>query len=448
MDINGDFLGKAHLNFYYRMNKYKKFLLISAWAIVVPVFVWQQISFWQGVSRSALAADPEDIQDDISDAQKKLDKEIKAKALLEKNLGQIQGAVASTQKAINTTKSVISETASNISRKEAEVQNLNDKIEMQKTMLRGLLQQMYYNQGQPVLNVVLTSKNFADVFSDTDHLLTIEDKLKNLSAEISDTKEQVEQDKIELAAEKEKHEAILDEKVDQKQELVADQIDVQDDIEDKNATIAKLQKQLVELQGDLNALSGKSYNAKDIREAVEIASKSTGVPEGVLYGFLKMETNLGANTGKCTYDQVEKVSLANYKKYGSKYKASIALLYKRHDIFDVLVKKLGYDKNKKVSCSPSGYIGQGGAMGIPQFMSDVWQGYSARITSATGHGTPDPWNLTDGVMAMAIKLKGAGATSSSATAIRKASINYLGTFHAPYYNGIVYWSKNYKLLFQ
>jgi len=430
------------------MNKYKKFLLISAWAIVVPVFVWQQISFWQGVSRSALAADPEDIQDDISDAQKKLDKEIKAKALLEKNLGQIQGAVASTQKAINTTKSVISETASNISRKEAEVQNLNDKIEMQKTMLRGLLQQMYYNQGQPVLNVVLTSKNFADVFSDTDHLLTIEDKLKNLSAEISDTKEQVEQDKIELAAEKEKHEAILDEKVDQKQELVADQIDVQDDIEDKNATIAKLQKQLVELQGDLNALSGKSYNAKDIREAVEIASKSTGVPEGVLYGFLKMETNLGANTGKCTYDQVEKVSLANYKKYGSKYKASIALLYKRHDIFDVLVKKLGYDKNKKVSCSPSGYIGQGGAMGIPQFMSDVWQGYSARITSATGHGTPDPWNLTDGVMAMAIKLKGAGATSSSATAIRKASINYLGTFHAPYYNGIVYWSKNYKLLFQ
>jgi len=448
VDINGDFLGKAHLNFYYRMNKYKKFLLISAWAIVVPVFVWQQISFWQGVSRSALAADPEDIQDDISDAQKKLDKEIKAKALLEKNLGQIQGAVASTQKAINTTKSVISETASNISRKEAEVQNLNDKIEMQKTMLRGLLQQMYYNQGQPVLNVVLTSKNFADVFSDTDHLLTIEDKLKNLSAEISDTKEQVEQDKIELAAEKEKHEAILDEKVDQKQELVADQIDVQDDIEDKNATIAKLQKQLVELQGDLNALSGKSYNAKDIREAVEIASKSTGVPEGVLYGFLKMETNLGANTGKCTYDQVEKVSLANYKKYGSKYKASIALLYKRHDIFDVLVKKLGYDKNKKVSCSPSGYIGQGGAMGIPQFMSDVWQGYSARITSATGHGTPDPWNLTDGVMAMAIKLKGAGATSSSATAIRKASINYLGTFHAPYYNGIVYWSKNYKLLFQ
>jgi hypothetical protein len=51
-------------------------------------------------------------------------------------------------------------------------------------------------------------------------------------------------------------------------------------------------------------------------------------------------------------------------------------------------------------------------------------------------------------MAMAIKLRGAGATSSSESAIKKASINYLGTLHAPYYNGIVYWSKNYKLLFK
>ncbi|HAS00021.1 MAG: hypothetical protein US57_C0017G0008 [Candidatus Moranbacteria bacterium GW2011_GWC2_37_73] len=443
----------------------KKIVLIVAWAVIVPVFVWQQVVFFGGSvnadttseqeAADKVAADEaarqkaiDDANDEKEDIESAIKKAEKAKAALQKDLGQIQGAVASTQKVINNTKAVINETTTNISRKEAEVNNLNDKIQLQKTMLKGLLQQMYYNQGQPVLNVVLTSKNFADVFSDTDHLLTIEDKLRDLSGQISQTKEQVEQEKIKLAEAKEKHEEILDEKVDQKQELVADQIDVQGDIEDKNATIAKLQKQLVELQGDLNALSGKSYSAKNIRDAVEFASGKTGVPEGVLYGFLKMETNLGANTGKCTYDQVERVSLANYKKYGSKYKASIALLYKRHDIFDELVKNLGYSKDKKVSCSPSGYIGQGGAMGIPQFMSDVWQGYSARISSATGHRNPDPWDLTDGVMAMAIKLKSAGATSSSPAAIKKASINYLGTYHAPYYNGIVYWSKNYKLLFE
>ena len=87
-------------------------------------------------------------------------------------------------------------------------------------------------------------------------------------------------------------------------------------------------------------------------------------------------------------------------------------------------------------------------MGIPQFMSDVWIGYSSQIAAKTGHKTPDPWNLTDGVMAMALKLKKAGATSSSPSVIKSASISYLGGFSSGYYNGIVYWSKNYKLLFK
>ncbi|NTW27717.1 MAG: hypothetical protein HGA36_05305 [Candidatus Moranbacteria bacterium] len=430
----------------------KKIAFILAWALVVPVFVIGQVSFWQDMSKKANAADASDVSDDISDLQKKLDRERKAKEKLEQSLGQIQGAVALTQKDINTTKSVITETVTTISRKESEVQNLNNKIELQKNMLRGLLRQVYYNQGQPILNVVLTSQNFSDAFSDTDHLLTIEDRIKELSGQISETRSQVEQDKMELALAKEKHEDILDDKLGQKQELVADQVDVQGDIEDKNVIISKLQKQLVELQGDLNALSGKSYNAKDIREAVEIASRGTGVPEGVLYGFLKMETNLGANTGKCTYKQVIDVALPRYKvllKKSSKWQASIDTLYRREKLFYALVDDLGYDKNKKVSCSPppSSYIGQGGAMGIPQFMSDVWNSYSARISANTGHKTPDPWEITDGVMAMAIKLRNAGATSSSASVIRKASINYLGTFNNNYYSGIVYWSKNYKLLF-
>lgn len=435
----------------------KKSAFILVWALVLPVFVVSQVSFWRDFSKSAKAADPiapvvdeekvDETQDSISDLQKKIDREEAAKKKLEANLNQITQAVSSTQTVINKTKAAIAETAENISRKQAEIDKLAEKMKLQKELLKVFMQEVYYVQSQPVLGMVLSNADFADFFGDAERLLTIEDKIRKVSNEIAQTKSQIAEDAQQLAEIKEEHEDLLGEKVQQKNELVADKIDVQEDIEDKEVIIGKLQKQLVELQGDLNALTGKSYNAADIREAVEDASRETGVPEGVLYGFLKMETNLGANTGKCTYTEVVKVSLANYKKYGSKYKASIELLYKRQGLFYDLMKKLGYDKNKKVSCSPSGYIGQGGAMGIPQFMSDVWQGYSARITSATGHKTPDPWNLTDGVMAMAIKLRSAGATSSSAAVIKKASINYLGTFHAPYYNGIVYWSKNYKLLF-
>lgn len=422
------------------------------WAVAMPAFLVSEVSFWKGMMPKVEAAeDTDEIQDDISDVQKKINKELKAKKLLEQNLGQIQGKVASTVSEISKTQGVIQTTAQTISRKEAEIQNLNDKIALQKSMLAGLLRQAYYNQSQPILNVVLTKASLANVFSNTEHLSTVEDKIRDISAEIGETKSQIEQDKTELAEVKEKHEEILDDKVEQKQELVADQKEVAADVAEKEATIGELQQKLAELQGDLNKITGKSYNAGDIREAVEYASGKTGVPKGVLYGFLKMETNLGANTGQCTYEQVINVSLPRYKKLlksNKKWQASIDLLYKREKLFYALSDDLGYGKKKKVSCSPSGYIGQGGAMGVPQFMSDVWNGYSSQIASMTGHSTPDPWNLTDGVMAMAIKLKKAGATSDSTSAIKKASINYLGTFYANYYNGIVYWSKNYSRLFQ
>jgi len=430
------------------MNKnIKKIAFIIAWIFTIPAFVLSQVSFWQTLAPITYAASISDIEDETSDVQKDLKKAEAAYNKSLQNLNQINGAVSSTQAVINSTQAKIQATVQTISRKEGEINNLNDQIKLQEEMLRSFLRDIYYIKNQPILGVVLGEENFTDMFSDADHLMTLEDKIINISHNLSDSKSQVEQDKIQLTELKQQHEQVLDVKVDQKQDLLADKAEVAADVAEKEATIDELKQKLAELQSDLNKLTDNSYNAGDIREAVEYASDKNGVPKGVLYGFLKMETNLGANTGQCTYEQVEKVAVARYKKYGSKYKASIALLYKRQNLFYDLVDDLGYSKKKKVSCSPSGYIGQGGAMGVSQFMSDIWNGYSARVTAKTGHGTPDPWNLTDGVMAMAIKLRGAGATSDSASAIKKASINYLGAFNKNYYEGIVYWSKNYKRLF-
>lgn len=423
----------------------KNYASVVARILIIAVFLVSQLSI---PTRSVLAEDAGNIQDSIENLEKKLKREQEAKAKLEQNLGQIQNSVYTTQRQINQTKNTINQTSENISRKEAEISQIEERIMIQQEVLKSILQEIYFIKQKPMISVVIAKKDFSEAFSAVDHLATLEDKVISVSQEISDSKSKIEVEKTELAQMKEEHEEILDEKVDIQQNLLADKAEVASDVAEKEASISELKDKLAELQSDLNKITGKSFNAGDIREAVEYASGKTGVPKGVLYGFLKMETNLGANTGQCTYKEVEKVAVARYKKYGSKYKSSIALLYKRQDLFYDLMDKLGYSKNKKVSCSPSGYIGQGGAMGIPQFMSDVWNGYASQIASKTGHSVPDPWNLTDGVMAMALKLQKAGATSDSASVIKKASINYLGGFHAPYYNGIVYWSKNYKRLFQ
>ncbi|MDD2766722.1 MAG: lytic murein transglycosylase [Candidatus Moranbacteria bacterium] len=393
------------------------------------------------------------INDRIDSLEKKLKDASKKKSELEKNLNQINTSLTSTQQVIQRTQVLLNESTQTIEQKEKEVAGLEQQLTLEKSVLKGLLRELYESSSIPFSEIIVAEKSDMRFFHEYDTLFSVQEKIQGVIGEINTMKEKVTGEKETLEDMKKDQERLLALKNQQKKNLVLDKVDTQGDIEDQQTIISRLKKELDQLQGDLDILSGKSYDAKDIREAVEFASKKTGVPVGVLYGFLKKETNIGVNTGQCTYKQVESVSVARYKsllKKNKNWQKSIDLLYKRKALFYDIVDVLGYSKDKKVSCSPSpsAYIGQGGAMGIPQFMSDVWMGYKSRITANTGHKNPDPWNITDGVMAMALKLRVAGATSSKESVIKSASINYLGTFNKNYYEGIVYWSKNYKLLFQ
>jgi membrane-bound lytic murein transglycosylase B len=144
---------------------------------------------------------------------------------------------------------------------------------------------------------------------------------------------------------------------------------------------------------------GKSYDTGEIKDAIKFASKQTGVRKGFLFGMLSIESGLATNVGNCNYKESRMNDTR--KKY-----------------FKEICDELDYDyKKQKVSCPPSSYSGTGGAMGAAQFMSDTWMGYKSKITAATGHKPPDPWNLVDGVMAMALKLENDGATESGSTQI-------------------------------
>ena len=391
--------------------------------------------------------DVEDTQDSIRRAEKQLEAAVRKKKTLEQNLNQVSASLGVAVAAVRKTQAAILDTKDSITRAALEIELTNQQITLKQAVLSDLVREAYLKGSDSSANIVLGEATISELLDPSAQFATIGSRIGDILDDMEQLKADRETEKSALETKKKEAEAALAKKNAEKVALAQSKSEIAQDVAEQTATIEELQKKLAELESDLNTLTGKSYDAKDIREAVEFASDKTDVPKGVLYGFLKMETNLGANTGQCTYKEVEKVAVARYKKYGSKYKASIVLLYRRQGIFYDLVDALGYDKNKKVSCSPSGYIGQGGAMGVSQFMSDVWQGYSSEVASKTGHGTPDPWNLTDGVMAMAIKLRKAGATSDKESVIKKASINYLGTFYSNYYNGIVYWSKNYAKLF-
>lgn len=391
-------------------------------------------------SAEELEKQAEKIEKKLKDAEKKY-------GALETSYKQINASLTSTQQAILRVQNLLNQTSQTIDQKEIEIANLDQQLVLEKKVLGNLIRELYDSEGTPLVEMMLAHEDIASFFEKEDSLLSTQEKMSTVIENINETKAKLIDEKISLEDAKESHEELLIIQSKQKQTLVATKNDVAEDLEDQAVTVDRLKKELGELQGDLNKILGKSYDAQDIKEAVDFASKKTGVPKGFLFGVLKMETNLGANVGGCTYAQVEDGAEKNYKakKLG---KTAWNTFLRRRDVFKTITKELDIDYRKqKVSCNPSGYAGTGGAMGVAQFMPDTWVAYKAAVTSATGHRPPSPWNLTDGVMAMALKLdKIPGVDQGNRSAWKKAAAAYLGTSYAPYINGILYWADNYKKL--
>ena len=380
----------------------------------------------QGATADAEKVD--EVNEDIDSVQEKIESEQKKREKLEQELGQIQKSVTNTQQEINKTQGYVDSAKEEISRKEAELTSLERKIEFQKKILANLVVESYYYQKNSTLNIILGSEDLATALGNFDRLFSFDEKVVSIINEIKSMKNKVMGEKENVAKIKEDQERLLSLKEDQKQNLVVNKIETQQNIQEKEATIIELQGKLTKLQGELSGLLGTSYDAKDIQDAASFASKASGVRKDFLLGMLVVESDLGRFTGGCL---AEKSKMSSY----------------RLGIFKNICKELDYNwKKQKVSCPPKGYKGTGGAMGVAQFMSDTWMGYKSSIASKTGHNPPDPWNLTDGVTAMALKLAKGGATKKSGEC-NAAKLYLSGTTSSKYNwycDKVLYWAKNYE----
>lgn len=415
-----------------------RILPVAAAIFAVTVFLFLQLFFG---SRFVFA------EDSINDLEKKIEKEEDAKARLEKELNSIQGSVNYTQSQIQTTEQLIKKAEEEIERKKQELQLASSRINLEKDALGNLVQELYYTQKVPIVYSILGEENLSDVFYGADNIINLNQKLFDIIGEIKQSRSEIEENKKNIEDRKDEHEKLLDVRVDQQKALISDKIETQSDIQDKEKVISRLRSELNEMRGDINSVSGKSYSLDEVMKAVKFASRETGVPKGFLIGVLKMETNLAKNTGGCTYEQVESGAQAAYKK-GKLSKKSWSTFLARKATFQKICDDLNLDyKKQKVSCNPSSYAGTGGAMGVAQFMPDTWNGYKSGVTSITGNKPPSPWDIYDGTVAMALKLKKTpGVTSGNTKAMKSAACSYLGTCYAPYINGIIYWAENYKEL--
>ena len=406
------------------------FSLLLVCLFFVPAVFGEETEELTDEEKEELEEKQDDLEDDISNVQKKLDKEKADRQKLEGELNQIQYFVNSARQEIIKTQTHISETEENIARYESEIKMLEERNEFQKRILAGVVRQMYYAQSSSIEITAFKSDKGGQFLGDNDKYSSIEKKILLLMDEIKISKSEMEEKKFELQGERSEYEKLLGLKEDQQKDLLSEKQSAQSDIAQKDATIGELNAKLSKLRSNLSGLLGKSYDAKDIEDAAKFASKVSGVRKDFIMGMLVVESDLGRFTGGC-------------------YAKDSRMSGRRLELFKEICKELDYEwKKRKVSCPPKSYTGTGGAMGVAQFMSDTWMGYKSQITSVTGHNPPDPWNLTDGVVAMGLKLARGGATKKSGEC-NAAKLYLSGTTSSKYdwyCQKVKYWADNYERL--
>jgi len=426
---------------YYIFMKYKKYIkqfIVTSLIFVLFCTVALQSSFVYAddsddeqmteEEKEELEEEQDEYEDDIEKYEKKVKKEQEKKASLQGNLGSVNQSLGATKRTINEVIGDIEEKEQEIDRHDAQINQLNKQTKLYKGSLADTVRRVYFASNNHSVTFVVESERANRFLEITDSLDDMRTKIISVVHQVEDAKNLQEKKKAELKDLKKEKEKLLTEHKETESQLLSTATAVQSEIIKVDTSIAQLNAKLSEVESRLSSLLGESFSTDDITKAAKFASKKTGVRKSFILGMLVVETNLGRFTGGCTYKK-SKMGDANEK------------------IFKRITKDLDYNYKKvKVSC-PLSY-GIGGAMGVAQFMPTTWVGYESKIEKYTGHSPADPWSLTDGVMAMAIKLANDGATSEKGefTAARRY---YCGSrldrsICVNYGNKVLYWAKNYK----
>lgn len=363
------------------------------------------------------------IKEEIRQVQSEVDKqtsEIKAK---QKETRTLKSAVAiyknriyKNELEVKETKLITEEAELKIEETENGIAESKTRIEKDRALLKDFMQLLYsYEQEDSLLEVLIAKENFSDFFNEVGAVESVKDEIFETIVDLKNEKANAELQKEELEEQNEERHQLIQMRVDQnsslddlkkqKSELLeitkGEEKQFQQLLEENKNILPSLKAQLKDLQS-----LGKKIKFDDAISAAKYISSLTGVRPEFLLGILRVESSLGTNVGGGTY--------------------SVDMRPSNHSTFEAITAELGYDPNAMpVSKKPRSYPGWGGAMGPAQMMPKTWMAYKTRVSEITGNYPADPWDLTDAIASMAIKLAGIpGVTQGDYNAEYKAAGMY------------------------
>lgn len=340
----------------------------------------------------------------------------------------------------------IRETKLNIERAEIEMEGSENqleadriRIEENKEALKSFIQALYLYQDDSFLEVLVTRDSLSDFFNEVGAVEAVQDKILKTVVDLKKEREDLTNRTQELEQQQQVYEELISMRAEQNaalENLKAQKneiLEITNGEEDKyQALMAGSRNLLPSLRAELRDLQslGQNITFDDAISAAQYVGDVTGVRPAFLLGVLRVESGLGTNVGGGTY--------------------SVDMHPSQRATFEAITSELGYDPNTMpVSRKPTAYSGWGGAMGPAQMMPTTWMSYRDRVTSITKNSPADPWDLTDSIAAMAIKLSQVpGVTSGDRNAEYEAAGRYLAgsnwqrfTF---YPNKVMYYADLYE----
>lgn len=280
------------------------------------------------------------------------------------------------------------------------IEYLREEVASLREQLANLLRLLYEREQQSYIHIFFSTGSLSSVLAERDIYETLQERTVQMVSRLREQEEELQQRQAELEQQEQDLGSLHELLEAQQHELgVARQeqnnflqAKREEQLEYENLLAeAKQARQEIEQQIFTLKNAGIEISLNDAFDKARFASKLTGVRPALLLAVLKVETNVGEKLGSGKFpDDMHPAS---------------------RDAFLRVTKKLGLDPNTApISARPTAYQGWGGAMGPAQIMPDTWERIEGRIASLMGKPLPNPYELTDAIVATGIFLADRGAT--------------------------------------
>lgn len=326
---------------------------------------------------------------------------------LTRGINDLKNKIAKLQLEIKSKDAKIKQLGENITAKTKYIGELEIRMTEIKKTLAKMIKDTYAMDDNTMVNMLLSSDSISNFFIDTDNYATINQQLQDLMDELMGVKKTSEDEKKTLEQRKEEEAKLKFEQEKVKKTTESYKEEQQTLLSITKNKEAEYQKLIAEKEKLKNQIRNKLYRTAggeeisfgDALKIIQPYESTVGVDAALILAVLFQESavdsTIGKNIGKCTYNQASPCSSGKTVMSESQ-KATYLKIMSALQL---------NAETSPVSCPICRDGNYGGAMGPAQFMPVTWDGIASRVSNIIGISYPSPFENRAAFVASGVLLK-------------------------------------------